>query len=104
MSVRTEWSRVGDAELVAAIRGGGPASEAAAAELFGRYHGRVYAWCRRYRRDPDQALDLVSRYAEAGAARVNIAIRPPADWDALHAWAETVIPAFAKKEAPAPNA
>jgi len=58
MSVRTEWSRVGDAELVAAIRGGGPASEAAAAELFGRYHGRVYAWCRRYRRDPDQALDL----------------------------------------------
>ena len=46
---------------------------------------------------PDQALDLVSRYAEAGAARVNIAIRPPVDWDALHAWAETIIPAFAKK-------
>ncbi len=46
---------------------------------------------------PDQALDLVSRYAEAGAARVNIAIRPPVDWDALHAWAENVIPALAKK-------
>ena len=45
---------------------------------------------------PDQAIDLVGRYAAAGAARVNIAIRPPVDWDALHAWASEVIPAFAK--------
>jgi F420-dependent oxidoreductase-like protein len=43
---------------------------------------------------PEQAKELVARYAEAGAARVNIAIRPPADWDALHAWANEVIPAF----------
>ncbi|MGI8926891.1 MAG: TIGR03560 family F420-dependent LLM class oxidoreductase [Tepidiformaceae bacterium] len=43
---------------------------------------------------PDQAKELVSRYAEAGAARVNIAIRPPVDWDALQAWSEEVIPAF----------
>jgi RNA polymerase sigma-70 factor (ECF subfamily) len=47
-----------DAELVALIRADGDRSASAAAELFGRYHGRVYAWCRRYRRDPDQALDL----------------------------------------------
>ncbi|GAB4325220.1 MAG: LLM class flavin-dependent oxidoreductase [Dehalococcoidia bacterium] len=43
---------------------------------------------------PDQAIDLVGRYRDAGAARVNIAIRPPVDWDALHAWTEEVIPAF----------
>jgi F420-dependent oxidoreductase-like protein len=44
---------------------------------------------------PSQAIDLVGEYAKAGAARVNIALRPPLDWDALHAWSETVIPAFA---------
>ena len=43
---------------------------------------------------PAQAIDLVGRYAEAGAARVNIAIRPPVDWDALYAWSSEVIPAF----------
>ena len=43
---------------------------------------------------PSQAIDLVGRYAESGAARVNIAIRPPVDWDALRAWADDVIPAF----------
>ena len=45
---------------------------------------------------PGQAIDLIGRYADAGAARVNIAIRPPVDWDALHAWASEVIPAFAR--------
>jgi F420-dependent oxidoreductase-like protein len=44
---------------------------------------------------PSEAVDLVGRYADAGAARVNIAIRPPADWEALEAWAGEVIPAFA---------
>ncbi len=43
---------------------------------------------------PEQAKDLVGRYAEAGAARVNIAIRPPVDWDALQAWSSEVIPAL----------
>ena len=43
---------------------------------------------------PSQAIDLVGRYADAGAARVNIAIRPPVDWDALEAWSKDVIPAF----------
>jgi F420-dependent oxidoreductase-like protein len=43
---------------------------------------------------PAQAIDLVGRYRDAGAARVNIAIRPPVDWDALAAWTSEVIPAF----------
>jgi len=43
---------------------------------------------------PKEAIELVGRYKEAGAARVNIAIRPPVDWDALRAWTEEVIPAF----------
>ena len=43
---------------------------------------------------PDQAKELVSRYIDAGAVRVNIALRPPIDWDGLEAWANEVIPAF----------
>lgn len=43
---------------------------------------------------PAQAIDLVGRYADAGCARVNIAIRPPVDWAALEAWSKEVIPAF----------
>ena len=43
----------------------------------------------------DEAIDLVGKLGDAGAARVNIAIRPPVDWEALHAWTEQVIPAFA---------
>jgi RNA polymerase sigma-70 factor (ECF subfamily) len=58
MMERSALGPTADAELVALVRAGGPQAEAAATELFGRYHGRVYAWCRRYRRDPDQALDL----------------------------------------------
>lgn len=30
----------------------------AAAELLGRYRQRIYLWCRRYVREPEQALDL----------------------------------------------
>ncbi len=44
---------------------------------------------------PDQAKELVARYRDAGAARVNVALRPPIDWDGLEAWANEVIPAFA---------
>ena len=43
---------------------------------------------------PREAIELVKRYDEAGAARVNIALRPPLDWDALQAWSSEVIPAF----------
>jgi alkanesulfonate monooxygenase SsuD/methylene tetrahydromethanopterin reductase-like flavin-dependent oxidoreductase (luciferase family) len=40
---------------------------------------------------PERAAELVNRYADAGAARVNIAIRPPVDWAALEGWASEVI-------------
>jgi F420-dependent oxidoreductase-like protein len=43
---------------------------------------------------PRQAIDLVGEYARTNCARINISVRPPLDWDALHAWAEEVIPAF----------
>lgn len=43
---------------------------------------------------PEQAIDLVGRYRDAGAARVNIALRPPNDWDAMREWTEQVVPAF----------
>lgn len=43
---------------------------------------------------PDQAIESIGRYTSTGCARVNISVRPPLDWDALHAWAEKVIPAF----------
>ncbi len=40
---------------------------------------------------PDQAIERVKAYEEAGAKRVNIALRPPVDWDALLAWESDVI-------------
>jgi F420-dependent oxidoreductase-like protein len=43
---------------------------------------------------PAQAIEQVARYQSAGAARVNIALRPPVDWEALHAWEREVMPAF----------
>jgi F420-dependent oxidoreductase-like protein len=43
---------------------------------------------------PKDAIEQLQAYQAAGATRVNIAIRPPVEWDALHAFAEEVIPAF----------
>lgn len=43
---------------------------------------------------PPEAIDALAPYAEAGVDRINIALRPPLDWDALHAWSEEVMPAF----------
>lgn len=43
---------------------------------------------------PPEAIDVLALYAEAGVDRINIALRPPLDWDALQAWAEQVMPAF----------
>lgn len=58
MMEQDAFESVPDAELVRLVRAGGDRAEPAAAALFGRYHGKVYAWCRRYHRDPDQALDV----------------------------------------------
>lgn len=43
---------------------------------------------------PSEAIDALAPYAEAGVDRINIALRPPLDWDALQAWSEEVMPAF----------
>lgn len=43
---------------------------------------------------PQQAIETLKRYQEAGAARVSIAIRPPVEWDALQAFVEEVMPAM----------
>lgn len=58
MMERSALAAAADAELVQLVRAGGDHAETAATELFGRYRGRVYGWCRRYHRDPEQALDL----------------------------------------------
>ncbi|HUF91707.1 MAG TPA: LLM class flavin-dependent oxidoreductase [Candidatus Limnocylindria bacterium] len=45
-----------------------------------------------------QALELVGAYREAGVERLNIGLRQgPYDWEALHAYAEVVLPAFGIK-------
>ena len=45
--------------LALAVReGASPLGRAAASELLGRHRSRVYAWCHRYVRDHDRALDL----------------------------------------------
>ena len=36
----------------------------------------------------------MAEYRDLGCDLLNIAIRPPLDWEALEAWAEEVIPAF----------
>ena len=41
-----------------------------------------------------QAVERIGEYVDAGAQGVNIALRAPFDWDALHAFAEEVLPAF----------
>ena len=43
-----------------------------------------------------QAIDTINQYSELGAARISIAIRPPIEWDALHLFAEEVIPQVKK--------
>lgn len=45
---------------------------------------------------PAEAIEQLALYADAGVERINIALRPPLDWDALRAWSEQVIPAFAE--------
>jgi alkanesulfonate monooxygenase SsuD/methylene tetrahydromethanopterin reductase-like flavin-dependent oxidoreductase (luciferase family) len=53
---------------------------------------------------PQQALEMVAAYRDAGVARLNIGLRQgPYDWDALRAYAEVVLPAFGARR-PAPGA
>ncbi len=41
---------------------------------------------------PAEAVERLAPYAEAGVDRINLALRPPWDWPALHAFAAEVIP------------
>jgi F420-dependent oxidoreductase-like protein len=41
-----------------------------------------------------EVIDRVSMYMEAGADGLNIAFRPPVDWDAFEAYIERVLPVF----------
>jgi F420-dependent oxidoreductase-like protein len=47
---------------------------------------------------PQEAIDRVSMYMEAGADGLNIAFRPPVDWDAFEAYIERVLPVFHQKQ------
>ena len=43
---------------------------------------------------PSQVIDVLGEYERAGADGVNIAFRPPIDWDAFEAFIEEVLPVF----------
>ena len=43
---------------------------------------------------PQQAMDRIGEYQETGLQGLNIALRPPIDWDALQAFIEEVMPGF----------
>ncbi|MGH7262529.1 MAG: LLM class flavin-dependent oxidoreductase [Candidatus Rokuibacteriota bacterium] len=43
---------------------------------------------------PRQVIDRIAEYRKAGAVRLNIGVRMPFDWEALHAYVEEVLPAF----------
>jgi alkanesulfonate monooxygenase SsuD/methylene tetrahydromethanopterin reductase-like flavin-dependent oxidoreductase (luciferase family) len=43
---------------------------------------------------PAQVVERIGEYRDAGLERVNIAFRPPVDFDALQAFVEEVMPAF----------
>jgi alkanesulfonate monooxygenase SsuD/methylene tetrahydromethanopterin reductase-like flavin-dependent oxidoreductase (luciferase family) len=43
---------------------------------------------------PSQAIDRIGEYERAGAQGLNIAFRPPVDWDAYEAFIAEVLPAF----------
>lgn len=76
---------------------GADASGAARAEaLFQQHFGRDPQGRQGFfRGTPAQAIELAARYHEAGVHRVNIALRQgPYDWEALHAFAEEVLPTF----------
>ena len=44
---------------------------------------------------PQQAIDRIGEFERAGAQGLNIAFRPPVDWDAYSAFLEEVAPKFA---------
>lgn len=45
---------------------------------------------------PQQVVDRLGEYVDSGIQGVNIAFRPPVDWDAFEAYIEEVLPIFNK--------
>jgi alkanesulfonate monooxygenase SsuD/methylene tetrahydromethanopterin reductase-like flavin-dependent oxidoreductase (luciferase family) len=43
---------------------------------------------------PQQVIDQIGAYVDAGAQRVNVAVRPPLDWHAIQQYVEDVMPPF----------
>jgi alkanesulfonate monooxygenase SsuD/methylene tetrahydromethanopterin reductase-like flavin-dependent oxidoreductase (luciferase family) len=43
---------------------------------------------------PAQAIDRIGEFERAGAQGLNIAFRPPVDWEAFQAFIEEVLPVF----------
>jgi F420-dependent oxidoreductase-like protein len=49
---------------------------------------------------PRQVMEMIASFRDLGCTRVNLAFREgPYDWDALHAFADEVLPAFGVKRA-----
>jgi alkanesulfonate monooxygenase SsuD/methylene tetrahydromethanopterin reductase-like flavin-dependent oxidoreductase (luciferase family) len=44
--------------------------------------------------EPQQVIDRLGEYADAGAQVISVVIRPPIDWDAVQSYIEDVMPAF----------
>jgi len=44
--------------------------------------------------EPQQVIDRLGEYADAGAQVVSVVMRPPIDWDAVQSYIEDVVPAF----------
>jgi alkanesulfonate monooxygenase SsuD/methylene tetrahydromethanopterin reductase-like flavin-dependent oxidoreductase (luciferase family) len=65
-------------------------------ELYQRHWGRdTRGFTGFLRGTPREAASVIARYVDAGAHRVNIALREgPYDWEALEAFASDVIPQF----------
>ena len=43
---------------------------------------------------PSRVIDTLGEYERAGAQGVNLAFRPPIDWEAFEAFIEEVLPVF----------
>jgi len=43
---------------------------------------------------PQEVIDRLGQYVQAGAQRISLAIRPPLDWDAIQTFIDQVMPAF----------
>ena len=43
---------------------------------------------------PSAVTETIGRFRDVGVTRLNIAFRPPVDWDALEAFTEEVMPTF----------